>query len=174
MESIPFLGRTWYVRGIDYYLRRAFAAFAGAMGLLVATSAEIGLFEVALTDGPVTRWVMGTILTLLLIVSLIRPGQAFIRGEKARRAGELLRPEHVPGVRERRPGGGVAMGVMTRAGSPVAGAMLVISVVIYYGWFLLIMYMLLRREPDQEYDARRRLQERHYWRQLAGLDDTTP
>ena len=86
------------------------------------------------------------------IISLIRPAQAFIKGERARRAGQLLRPLYVPGTPEPRRGG-AGTGAMARVGNPVTGALLVISTVIFYGWFLLNMYTMLRSEPDMEYDA---------------------
>lgn len=175
VESIPFFGRTWYVRGIDYHFRRIVAALLWLITLVVATVIVYDIFDFASTVHSLPeRWSWRVGSSVLLIVSLIRPAQAFVKGERARRAGQLLRPHYVPGMRERRPGGGVAMGAMARTGNPVAGALLFISAVIFYGWFLLQMYTMLRPEPDLEYDARRRLQERELLRQLARRGKPTP
>jgi hypothetical protein len=172
VESIPFFGRTWYVRGVGYHFRRVVAALLWLVTLVVATVIVYDIFDFASTVRSVPgRWGWRAGFAVLLIVSLIRPAQAFVKGERARRAGELLRPRYVPGMRERRPGGGVAVGAMARVGNPVAVALLVISAIFFYGWFLLQLYAMLRPEPDLEYDARRRLQQREHLRQLSHRGD---
>ena len=45
VEELPFFGRSWYVRGIGYYLRRLFLTYAMTMGVFVATVLEASIFH---------------------------------------------------------------------------------------------------------------------------------
>jgi len=162
VENLSFLGRTWYVHGVDYWFRRAVIVVLALVGILVASAMEYGLFSVADSIGsPAGRLAWRAGIAVLLVASLIRPARTAIAEWRRRHGGQLMHPDLPPGARAVRPGGGAGMGALARTGNTAAGAALVLGVVLFYGWFVYFLAYTLFPEYDVEYDARRRLQQRH-------------
>jgi hypothetical protein len=165
VEAIPFFGRTWYVRGVDYWFRRVVVVGMALVGLATACAFEYGLLKVASGIGSeVGRWAWRAGWAALLVVSLIRPTRDLLAAQRRRRAGELLRPDWVPsqGRTHGGTGGGPALAAGARAGDTLSGALLVVGVVLFFGWFVTFLIFALQPEYGVEHDARLRLQRRRY------------
>jgi len=152
VEVLPFFGRTWYVHGVDYWVRRAIAVLLASIGLAVACAFEAGLLEAGSDLGsPVGRWLWRAGWAVLLVASLVRPARALIEAERRRRAGLVLRPDGLAAHPR----------ASRRAGRPLAGAALMIGVVLFFGWFVVFVIATLQPEYGIEHDARLRLQRTH-------------
>jgi len=124
VEALPFFGRTWYVHGVDYWLRRAVAFLLALVALVVAAIIEYALLNVAdgirSTSG---RWAWRVVWAALVLASLVRPARALVEAERRRRAGKILRPDldGAPGGEVGRGADGAGLGAGARAGSAAAG-----------------------------------------------------
>jgi len=160
VEPIPFFGRSWYVHGPDYWLRRIVAVLLALVGLAVACAVEYGLLSVADRIGPdAGRWAWRVGWAALLVAGLVRPLRALAGVARRRRAGQFLRPDGVAGTS--RPGGGAGIGALARTGDTVASGALVVGVLLFFGWFVTFLIFTLQPEYGVEHDARLRLQRRH-------------
>lgn len=170
IEKIPFFGTTWYKRGPAYWFRRLLASLMMLVALAVALAIMWGLVAAIVVDHAVPLAVRGLGLALIALASghsMVRAWQAFVTVERRRRAGEMLRqPDLVGDRRQRRAGlAGAVTGTTAIGGSLAGGALLVIGVVGYLGWFIVMFVWTLQREYGIEHDARVRFER---WRQEHG------
>ncbi|MBK0868301.1 hypothetical protein INP57_15920 [Saccharopolyspora sp. HNM0986] len=160
IEKIPFLGATWYTRGPDYWFRRVLASILMFIGLMVTTAITGGLIGAIVTSSVALPVKVVALLVIASAIgySLVRAFAAFIRVEKDRSAGKLLRPgldSSKAIARNRRYGGaGIVVAALARVGSFLAGALLVVSVVFCFGWFVVLFIWTFQKELGVEHDAR--------------------
>lgn len=165
IENLPFLGTTWYTRGPAYWFRRVLASMLMLLGLFAATAITVGL-TAAIAQSKVG---IGVKISSLLVIALaiaysfVRAFAAFFRVERLRRHDRIFRPSFDSQrelAKSRRYGaiGGV-LAVAIRAGSLLAGALLVISGIFCFGWFVVLFIWSLQREYGVEHDARLRLEQ---------------
>ena len=171
VEPLPFFGRTWYVHGVDYWFRRVVMALVALAALGVAVAVEIALLNVASKIGSdVGRWAWRTAWAAQVIASLVRPARAMLAAARLKRAGQLLRPDWPQSAQAT--GRGSRVGAVARIAAALAGARLVVDVVLSFGWIVMFLIWTLEAEYGVEHDARLRLQRRH--RDAAAPGPSTP
>ena len=133
IPKIPLLGTTWYRRGVGYWLRRA-----GVVLIVLLIVAIFGLYVGAVFDAIATslhgaaRVVLLGLATGTVIASVI----AAVRQQRRFTASRAARSATA---------GGLGAGVSARAGSPLAGAFLIVVALVGIGWPLLWLVMSCRR-----------------------------
>lgn len=164
VETIPFYGRTWYVHGVGYWVRRLVVVGMAVVALAMGCAIEYGLLKVGAGIGSdVGRWAWRVGWAGLLLASLVRPTRELIATRRRRRTGQLLRPDVLPSTGRIRggTGGGGALAAGVRSGDTLSGALLAVGVVLFFGWFVMFLIFALQPENGIEHDARMRLQRRH-------------
>ena len=90
--SLPFLGRSWYQRGLSYWLRRALWSFCCLLILVMFSLMTGGLINAIATDS-IPMWVRILALTLIataIVHSMIKAWGAFNVVNRARKRGEAV------------------------------------------------------------------------------------
>lgn len=166
IEPIPFFGTTWYKRGFSYWVRRVIASLLMLLALIVGTLITGGAVGGIITS---KASLAVKIPILLVIVSAVayssyRAFVAFFRVEKLKKNGDILRPgvdkESAVSRASRYGMAGGALAALARAGSALAAALIVISVVFSFGWFVVMFLWTLQKEYGIEHDARIRLEQK--------------
>lgn len=166
IEKVPFLGTTWYTRGVAYWFRRSIASILMLIGLLAGTVITVSLIGVIVESRAAVGLKIGALVVIALAIaySLVQAFAAFFRVERLRKQARILRPtfDYRSELAKRRRYGTMAglLAVAVRAGSLLAGALLVVSVIACIGWFVVLFIWTLQKEYGIEHDARVRLEER--------------
>ncbi|MGH3720296.1 MAG: hypothetical protein ACRDRI_15915 [Pseudonocardiaceae bacterium] len=157
--SLPFLGRSWYRRGPAYWLRRALWSFCCLLILIMFSLMTGGLIN-AIATASIPMWVRILLLTLIaaaIVRSMTKAWGAFNVVNRARQRGEAVSLAQASGddrtyrQRRRASTGGVGLGALARAGSTAAGGLLVISVIVNFGWGVVLFLASFQRyfSPDE-------------------------
>jgi hypothetical protein len=178
IEKLPFLGTTWYKRGASYWLRRVLGCFLMSLmlgGATVMTAGRIGAIVESRVAMIIKVIALG-IVACAIALSTFRAFKAFFRAERNRKLGRLLRPNfdsERAAEQSRRYGTvGAILAATARAGSLVSGALLGLSVIFCFGWFIVIFLSTFQKEFGVEHDARLRLQRRQ--RRQTTKSNTNP
>ena len=148
IESLPFVGRTWYARGPSYWFRRAlFTLFFLALAAINMT------FLVAVARNGQNRIVSEALLALAVVVGL---------------ATGIWLWRHIPPAETKPPsrrtavssaGTGAAAGTLARAvGGVLAGAFLLVAAILTVGPLVVVFLKSLSPVMYQERKARERLE----------------
>src|SRR5260370_38727281 len=108
IESLPFVGKTWYRRGPSYWFRRALMS---SFFLLLTALWVWFLWAVVQGVDAQTGRTSSTVLLVIVIVAGVGPGSFFFWWRPPRRLGTPARP-----VAWGRPGDGAARGPAAPAG----------------------------------------------------------
>jgi hypothetical protein len=166
IEKLPFLGTTWYTRGAAYWFRRVLASVLMLIGLTAATAITAGLVGAIVQSNSsiAIKFVALVVIASAIIASTLRAFKAFFRVERNRKIGRIFRPDFdsqaATSKGRRHAGVAAIVAAITRTGSLIAGALLVVSVVFCFGWFIVLFLWTLQRELGVEHDARIRLEQR--------------
>lgn len=166
IEKVPFLGTTWYTRGVAYWFRRVVASILMLMALIAGTIITISLILVIVHSRAAIGVKIGAlvVIALAIIYSFVQAFAKFFQVERLRKQARILRPnfDYRNDLVKRRRYGEMAglLTIAVRAGSLLAGALLVISVIACFGWFVVMFIWTLQKEYGGEHDARLRLEER--------------
>lgn len=167
IEKLPFLGTTWHARGPAYWFRRVLASLLMLLGLGAATAITAGLVGAIVQShiSVVVKIIAVLIIAAAIGVSMARAFKAFFRTEQNRKNGDILRPEfdeqRARSQGHRYAAAGTLLAAATRTGSFITGALLVVSVVCCFGWFIVLFVWTLQKELGVEHDARIRLERRN-------------
>jgi uncharacterized integral membrane protein len=167
IERVPGLGRTWYKRGVAYWTLRAvfvlMALFILIVGCFMTGGLGYGLWQSGLPL--IVRILLFLIIVAAIVRSSIKAWSAFIlvgrsnRGTHPMTLAEAAGDRSSPRERRRAGTAGAARGTAAAMGSAVSGALLVISVVANFGWFVVFLICTFQRYYLGEYAARARLQQ---------------
>jgi lipopolysaccharide/colanic/teichoic acid biosynthesis glycosyltransferase len=148
IESLPFVGRTWYTRGPSYWFRRAlFTLFFLALAALNMAF----LMAVALT---VKDRIGGEVLLVLAVVVGLASGIWLWRHIPPADSKAPSRRATVSGA-----GTGAAAGTLARAvGGVFAGAFLLVAAILTVGPLVVVVLKSLTPVMYQERKARERLE----------------
>lgn len=170
VEKIPFYGRTWYKRGVAYWLRRALAIFIMLLGLTFASLMTGGTIQylATTTDFPLWLRVLLLIIAAAAIVhSTVKAWSALSMMNRARRKGIPLSLAEASGepklsYRERRrqairgSSGWYAIAMLG------GGGLLAISVVFNFGWFLVLIIISCQKYTSpEEFAAWQKINHQH-------------
>lgn len=153
VPSIPWIGTTWYERGLPYWMRRV-AMVIFALLILAAWTAMIGTF--VRSSGPAGSPAFIGVLSAEIVFSIFSGAWLF------NRMWRHTSQAWVTGHRPSRGAGATAAtaGIFARAGSVIATAFLGIGVLLTYGLFLAAFITALAPVLPTERDARRLLAEK--------------
>lgn len=167
IERVPGLGRTWYKRGAGYWTLRAIfvlmALFILIIGCFMTGGLVYGLWQSGLPL--IVRILLLVVIVAAIVRSSIKAWSALILVGQSNRGTHPMTLAEAAGdgstARERRRAGtaGAAGGAAVAMGSAVSGALLVISVVANFGWFIVFLICTFQRYYLGEYAARVRLQQ---------------
>jgi hypothetical protein len=167
IERVPGLGRTWLKRGVAYWIIRFMAAwlltFMLAVGCVMTGGLGYGLWRSGLPL--LVRLVLFLVILAAIVRSSIKAWSAFILVGRSNRGTHPMTLAEAAGdrssPRERRRAGmaGTARGTAAVMGSALSGALLAISVVANFGWFIVFFICAFQRYYLGEYAARVRLQQ---------------
>jgi hypothetical protein len=146
VESLPFLGRSWYRRGASYWIRRALITLAFLFVLAVLTAMTFGLVQGIATSN-IPLWVRVLLLAIAaaaIVRSIFKAWSAFSIANRARKRGIALsmaeasgEPRRSARERQRRGiAGGAGLGALAMLGG---GALLVVSVLFNFGWGVILV-----------------------------------
>lgn len=156
--SLPFLGRSWYRRGLSYWLRRALWSFCCLLILIMFSVMTGGLINAIATDS-IPMWVRILVLTLIataIVHSMIKAWGAFNVVNRARKRGAAVSLAQASGdnrtyqQRRRASAGGPGLGALALAGSVAAGGLLMISVIFNFGWGVVLFLASFQRYFSSE------------------------
>lgn len=151
VESLPFLGRSWYRRGPGYWARRALYSVVCLLVLGLFTFISWSLVQAIATDNEIPWWVKVLVLAVIaaaIAYSVIRAWRALNVMNRVRRGGRAMSLAEAAGARRAgraTTASGTAVGALARAGSVVGGALLVVSVVFNFGWGVVLLVMSFQR-----------------------------
>jgi hypothetical protein len=170
VESLPFLGRTWYRRGSAYWLRRALATLLMVVALVVCSLITYGVGQ-AVATAHIGVWARVIILIAAAAAvarSIVKAWTAFdVANRQARRQGVATTMaeaagERRRGARERQRraiGGSATLGALAGAGS---SALLVISVVFNFGWAVVALLASCQKYlSPEEFAAWQKIKQSH-------------
>jgi hypothetical protein len=153
VASLPWLGRTWQARGAAYWWRRAGASLT----LLFALAVDVG-FIAAILMGIRQNSVAGFRI-LSVVLTVVGVGTAiptWMRTSPSRIEAEPRNASGRTGGRTAA-GGGVGLGTLARAGSPLATLLLFALVVFTAGPILVLFLRSFGREMAVERRERAKL-----------------
>jgi hypothetical protein len=160
VTRLPFLGTTWYDRGVRYWLRRAVLTAVMATGVAVATAILSGVLHAARQSSQTAFWVVVAVEAVISVISL---GVIFARSRRmgTARGTAALRKTLAPSRRTR--GLGAGAGLLVRTGSLLAQAFVVVSALAFYGTYIALLLLSLLPRLDIERQARYELAQQLRW-----------
>lgn len=152
VEQVPFFGRTWYKRGIAYWLRRV-------VGVVMMAGTVAALFAVTVVVGKgideASRTGFHVVFILWLIYSIATFAYHIRRHVRRWHNIDLLRKDRpLPKWGLRLARGGPAVGIMAYAGSALAAFFLALGAVFTVGMALAFLIISFDPVPPLEWRAR--------------------
>lgn len=167
IESIPFFGRSWVKRGTSYWILRVFAGMLMfvlfGVGCGMTFSIAYGLW---VSDSVLAAKIFVYALMLAAIIrSSIKAWSAFIVVEHSNRTDAPLTlaaaagDSTSPSDRRSRSTSAALRGSTAWMAGGAAGGLLVISVIVNFGWVVVMFASAFQKYYGLEYPARVRLQQ---------------
>lgn len=167
IESIPFFGRSWVKRGASYWILRVLAAmlmfvlFGIGCGMTFSIACGIWVSDWAFA----AKFLIYALMLAAIIRSSIKAWSAFIVVERSNRTNAPLTLAEAAGdstsSRDRRSRGTSAAlrGSTAWMAGGVTGGLLVLSVIVNFGWVVVMFASAFQKYYGLEYPAGVRLQQ---------------